>query len=606
MNDLLNEHGIAAWNLAQSMTLQTTLLVLGLIVFDLLVGRHLRSALRYGLWMLVVLKFLMPPSLALPTGAGFWIGHWLSDPVQEESAPYTWTFKDVEATLDTIGYSIAPEPAQEPSTGLTLKTKLLLMWSTGSILIAAGLMLRNRQVRQLVRAADRAPAEFTEALHQAAKSLGLRQPPELRLSKAHHSPAVCGCMRPVILLPKALAEELAPDKLQTVLLHELTHLRRRDLWAHLAQSLVCIIWWWNPIVWMLNRHIRFLRERAVDESMMSIMQDDPTAYPSTLLEVARRCSAQPMLALSFLGIIESRRSLRFRLTRLLQAPLPRQPRLGWSGWAVLGLSALCALPMGFPRAMKAALPSELDSSLVEGNDSSAQVLIQTMFVEISSAESQTFGLEWLIGTTPATNRGRATSTTEHGQPPPHAGLPAEGVFPQIGAPENDTTTSSFPNLLGILTRDQFLTIQELLKSRAGANVLSAPGVITVSGRQAQVTVARGPLMVDSEGVVHAEDLGLSVDLIPVVSEDRSSIDMITLVRYREWVDPEADGSTPSRIRGVPPMDGHAILWDGQTIVLSAEIAEFPDSDESSADLNHRETQRTGKRLWVFVTPTVWY
>jgi len=358
MLDLLNQLGTPAWNLARAMFLQTTLLAAALVVFDLFIGRRLRSALRYALWLLLVVKLLLPPSLLLPTGAGFWLGRWLTQPVVvPPPAQYQVTAEEVDPTLE-IAWSQPVETLTAPPAVLSLHAKLLLAWAAGALLLGLGMMVRNRPVSRLARCAEDAPADLQAVLREAAESVGLRRVPALRLSEANHSPAVCGFFRPVILLPRELAGRLAPDGLRAVLVHELMHLRRHDLWVNLLQAVVQVLWWWNPLVWLANARIRTLREQAVDEGVMLATQQDRATYPATLVEVARHCAARPMLALSFLGIFESRRALRSRVNRLLHAPLPRRASLGWTGWLTLLVTALVALPMAFNRRVEAAPADE--------------------------------------------------------------------------------------------------------------------------------------------------------------------------------------------------------------------------------------------------------
>jgi len=71
MIEFLNHLGADALPCARQIVWQTALLVAVLSLLDLLVARRLRSTLRCALWLLVVVKLLLPPSLQFPTGAGF-------------------------------------------------------------------------------------------------------------------------------------------------------------------------------------------------------------------------------------------------------------------------------------------------------------------------------------------------------------------------------------------------------------------------------------------------------------------------------------------------------------------------------------------------------
>ena len=160
------------------------------------------------------------------------------------------------------------------------------------------------------------------------------------------SPAVCGLFRPVILLPRSLAEQLPPAQLRAVLLHELLHLRRGDVWVNCAQALLQIAYWWHPLLWFANARIRRVREEAVDDAVMLALNEDAETYAPTLLEVAKLALHRPLASLGLVGILESRSSLRQRIERLMDFHPPRKAGLTLgAALAVLGFAAL-AVPMG--------------------------------------------------------------------------------------------------------------------------------------------------------------------------------------------------------------------------------------------------------------------
>lgn len=104
------------------------------------------------------------------------------------------------------------------------------------VLLAGGLGLiawiarRHRVIRDLRASAVPASDRLLGILRASADELGLRRLPGLCLTPGNHSPAVCGLWRPVVMLPASMAAELGPRALRDVLMHELSHVQRRDLW----------------------------------------------------------------------------------------------------------------------------------------------------------------------------------------------------------------------------------------------------------------------------------------------------------------------------------------------------------------------------------------
>ena len=190
------------------------------------------------------------------------------------------------------------------------------------------------------------PAWLRELFDAAKDSTGLRRTVRLQLTNQDMSPAVCGLFRPVILLPQSLAQQLPPPQARAVLLHELTHLRRGDVWMNCAQALGQIVYWWHPLLWLANARIRRVREEAVDDAVMLALPDAAETYAPTLLEVAKLAFHRPLASLGLVGILESRSALRQRIERLVDFHPPR--RAGLTLASLLGIVAFTALavPMG--------------------------------------------------------------------------------------------------------------------------------------------------------------------------------------------------------------------------------------------------------------------
>ncbi len=397
--------GTFAW----TMLWQSSLLIGVVFALDLLLRRRLRASLRYALWLVVLAKLALPPSLALPTGLGWCVRPPLPAAASKErldgsdgrlgggdgrlgwslalpprpagSEEWVGTSEDGLGGRDGrlgLGREInrartrdrgpsavshgpgSPALPQRPAeSGERLGWSEALPGVAGAVSLGllAWMLGRWRQIARHANRAALAP-DWLEGLFGQARGLsGARGNVRLGLIDGRMSPAVCGLLRPVILLPRALVEQLAPDRLRAVLLHELIHLRRGDLWLSLAQSLLQIAYWWHPLLWLANARIRRAREEAVDDAVMLALGSDAAAYAPTLLEVARLVLARPPLSLGLVGILESRTFLRQRIERLLEFRPPRRAGLTLTSLFCLAAFAALALPMGPAPAPEAAGPA---------------------------------------------------------------------------------------------------------------------------------------------------------------------------------------------------------------------------------------------------------
>lgn len=206
------------------------------------------------------------------------------------------------------------------------------------------------------RSAPAADPRLASLLAECRRSLGFRKSVQLRLHPALGSPAVTGLFRPAIFLP-GHAAGWSDDTLRMVLLHEIGHLDRRDLWTALAGRLACLLHWFNPLVWVLRRHLLAQCEYACDARVIASGANRDT-YAHALCDVAEQASA-PRGLLAMAG----RAPLRRRVERLIEQPRATRPLLVGTALVVSFTAALALSIVRFsPAAPVAAVytPAEIN------------------------------------------------------------------------------------------------------------------------------------------------------------------------------------------------------------------------------------------------------
>jgi beta-lactamase regulating signal transducer with metallopeptidase domain/tetratricopeptide (TPR) repeat protein len=341
----LNGWGGRFAGIALPMLLQSAVLILLLFALDLALRKKVRATIRYAVWMLALVKLALPPSLASPTGAAYWLP-------AETTQSYSTTIPasaplEHEMSVNPI-YSVAGSShgftLHQPIPVLTRPAVFFVCWLVVAAGMAIWMVCRLRIVIGVVRQSIEAPEKVRALLESCRRQLGIKRVIPVRCA-AIGSPAISGIFRPVILIPPGLAEDLGGSEMRSVLLHELAHYKRDDLWVNHAQILLQILYWYNPLVWLANASIRRAREQAVDEMVLVKMGKGAPAYPATLLHVAKLGLGRPRAAIGFVGILEPGRGLTQRILHIINRPLPSTERIGARGLASVLLLALIALPM---------------------------------------------------------------------------------------------------------------------------------------------------------------------------------------------------------------------------------------------------------------------
>ena len=373
--ETINAAGQAFIEFALPMLIQSSVLILILLALDIVLRRRVRAVFRHWIWMLVLVKLVLPPSLGSPVSIGAWLGETLEPPaasLQEPPAPepaertgngtlFTGPVGDFPAATESVAEVRVPVAAPAQAVGRasphdkasedarpTIRWQALVLLAWVAVVLALLLLLIQRAwfVRGLVAQAQEAPPSLKTTLDQCRSRMGVARPIAMRISPNATSPAVCGLLRPVILIPQSLAPRLQPHDLQAVLLHELAHIKRGDLWVNLIQTLLQIIYFYSPLLWLANAMIRRVREQAVDEAVLVAMGETARDYPETLLHIAKVAfHRRPALSLRLIGVVESKSALRSRIQHILTRPFPKSAKLGTVGLIVILTTAAVLLPM---------------------------------------------------------------------------------------------------------------------------------------------------------------------------------------------------------------------------------------------------------------------
>jgi beta-lactamase regulating signal transducer with metallopeptidase domain len=121
---------------------------------------------------------------------------------------------------------------------------------------------------------------------------------ELCTSDRVSVPTALGFSSPAkIAIPEWLFNQLSPEELHHVVLHEAAHLRRWDDWTNLAQRLLGAVLFFHPAVWWLETRLSLEREMACDECVLAETQN-ARAYAKSLANIAERSFVHRTVALA--------------------------------------------------------------------------------------------------------------------------------------------------------------------------------------------------------------------------------------------------------------------------------------------------------------------
>lgn len=331
------------------------LLALTIGVLLPLAGRHISAGWRHGLWLLVPLRLMMP---VLPTSPVSWQRVMPVEKLASSFPQPTPTGENSISAPVPVGLPVNPSidvpvmetrpitPIEQPSEPITkweIAGAIWLLGTAGCLGLGAFLTIRfSRRLKRFVSVNHPRKRELEAMLAEFGSEFGWRKYPAVRVTEAVEVPALFGVLRPEILVPPSALERLSETELRLVLLHELGHWRRKDLWVNLTLALLQAVHWFNPLVWWAFHRTRVESERATDAWVLHRAGvGHVTDYGEMLLHVLDHRSKPRMAFSGMVSVVESPKDLRRRMVGIGRFSGKRS-RLAVAGSMVLllGLAAV--------------------------------------------------------------------------------------------------------------------------------------------------------------------------------------------------------------------------------------------------------------------------
>ena len=208
-------------------------------------------------------------------------------------------------------------------TGLLLMVKstlqqylpfIVLCWGIGTLLFAIRLFGGWLTLKRLKASAISVDDNWNERLQNLTRKLGIKEMILLAESAIAQAPVVIGFFKPVILIPMGMFGGLSTEQLESIIIHELIHIRRRDYLVNLLQSILEAVFFFNPFVWIISGIIRREREHCCDDAVIKV-HGNALAYAQALAALEEARLSRIGLALSF---ADNKKQLLNRIKRIME------------------------------------------------------------------------------------------------------------------------------------------------------------------------------------------------------------------------------------------------------------------------------------------------
>lgn len=326
------------------------------------IARQFGASVAYALWAIPVIRLILPPissPVSLPGLQGISPA---SSPamtgtpgdapaIVHSPEPNGITFQVVPAppVPETMSTSVVVHSTDSGSIGLAdlmgflsdgaFWTFVLALWAGGAIYMMTRSWLAHHSFMQTLRREEQPASPALQALAEdVARQVGLKRMPQIATSFISSGPLVSGLLRPTVLLPAWFEQDYTLVQQRAALAHELTHVKRADLWALQVSEIVVACLWFNPLAYYARRAFRTDQEAACDSDVLNSGAATPHAYGQTLLKAVQITLPERLTAAASLPLTHA---LKERMIRMTNPTPSRSRRLMGAGLAgILGSAAL--------------------------------------------------------------------------------------------------------------------------------------------------------------------------------------------------------------------------------------------------------------------------
>ncbi|MGB7158440.1 MAG: M56 family metallopeptidase [Tepidisphaeraceae bacterium] len=315
---------------------QGSVLALLIVAVQLIFGKRLSARWRHAMWMLVLVRLALPVVPSSPLSV-FNLTNGANAPREVREAREIDRVTHVRFALPAHVAPLAAsridplssakpqaaqpvQPAPAPNLWTGWPQVLACVWIAGALLLALRIAWATLRVSRMMRRLDHIDDAATLAVLLATgDELNVHRLPTLLAGDGLFSPALVGFVRPRLLVPRDLLTRFDACELRLIFLHELAHLKRRDVAINWAATLLTVLHWMNPIVWLVAWRLRLERELACDELVLSrTSETDRRAYGHTIVKLLETFSRDAKPLPGGVGILEGKQQMKRRIIMIAQ------------------------------------------------------------------------------------------------------------------------------------------------------------------------------------------------------------------------------------------------------------------------------------------------
>lgn len=317
----MGQSSFILWLLDSS--LMGSILIVLIILVRLTFKKRLSTHCQYLIWFLLIVRLIIPyaPESSISIFNVFlhlniktWPGHVIG--VQTNSQA-TWSTDSQLPISTTVNDADDYTHRIERSFFDSNENIVFGIWLIGALSLTIYTITLTARMRRILKNGAKVTDVGAIGLFEECKlALNIKSTPVLIESSVIRSPMAAGTLRPHIILPSGIVTELSQEKLRFIILHELAHLQRKDIYVNWITTLLQIFHWFNPLIWYAFNQMREDRELACDANVLSVLKpDEYKSYGDAIICLLERFS-YPVYDHTVAGFASGKSHIKQRMVKI--------------------------------------------------------------------------------------------------------------------------------------------------------------------------------------------------------------------------------------------------------------------------------------------------
>lgn len=317
----MGQSSFILWLLDSS--LMGSILIVLIILVRLTFKKRLSTHCQYLIWFLLIVRLIIPyaPESSISIFNVFlhlniktWPGHVIG--VQTNSQA-TWSTDSQLPISTTVNDADDYTHRIERSFFDSNENIVFGIWLIGALSLTIYTITLTARMRRILKNGAKVTDVGAIGLFEECKlALNIKSTPVLIESSVIRSPMAAGTLRPHIILPSGIVTELSQEKLRFIILHELAHLQRKDIYVNWITTLLQIFHWFNPLMWYAFNQMREDRELACDANVLSVLKpDEYKSYGDAIICLLERFS-YPVYDHTVAGFASGKSHIKQRMAKI--------------------------------------------------------------------------------------------------------------------------------------------------------------------------------------------------------------------------------------------------------------------------------------------------